>query len=188
MKGFLSLVAIVLLTVFGASAKDRVSPHDTIHHGSIRITYGRPSKKDRNIFGGLVPYGKVWRTGADEATEIRFEQSCEFAGKHVPKGTYTLFTIPTDDEWTVILNKETGQFGAFDYEKVQSKNIVEAKIAPKTSKHVVEQFTITIEEQDIKLEWDKTVLAIPVSFNGSAKTPEKDKGKEKSKLKSLLKR
>ena len=110
MKTFL-LIALAAFIVAPAYSQTRKSPHDTVSVDNITVTYGRPYKKERKIFGGLEPYGKVWRTGADQATQITFEKDGTFGGKPVKAGTYTLFTIPNPDEWTIILNSQLGQWG-----------------------------------------------------------------------------
>lgn len=108
----------------------RISPSSVvgIQLGSTRImiTYGSPGVKDRKIFGGLVPYGTVWRTGADEATTITFTGDVVLEGHPVPAGTYSLFTIPGKTEWVVILNKVNNQWGAFQYDK--TKDLLRIKI------------------------------------------------------------
>ena len=82
----------------------------------IRATYGRPGKKDREIFGTkLAPYGKVWRLGADEASEVKFYQDVMVGGKKIPAGTYTLYAIPTEKDWTVIFSSDLDQWGAYSY-------------------------------------------------------------------------
>ena len=100
-----------------SATAQRKSPHDTVTNGKITVTYGRPYKNNRDVFGSLEPYGKVWRLGADEATTITFNNDVKFGGKPVKAGTYTLFAIPNEKEWTLILNSQLKQWGAFSYEK-----------------------------------------------------------------------
>ena len=83
----------------------------------IEIAYSRPGVKDRVIFGGIVPYGAVWRTGANNATKITFSAPVKLNGTDIPAGTYALFTIPGADEWTIIINKGAAQWGAFQYDE-----------------------------------------------------------------------
>ena len=94
----LLFLSTVVLTVLSACAQDRKSPHETVEGKDVKVTYGRPLKKGRVIFGDLEKYGKVWRTGADEATEITFAKDAKVAGQPVKAGTYTLFTIPEEKE------------------------------------------------------------------------------------------
>ncbi len=137
------------------------TPHEVIKGNNMTISYGRPYKKGRDIFGGLVSTGQVWRTGADEATEITFEKGAVVAGRQVSAGTYTLFTIP-GKEWTIILNKELGQWGAFKYDK--SKDVMQAPVKATEANKPVEQFTITIKEDGFIMAWDKTQVFVPVKF------------------------
>ena len=142
-----------------ACQEARKSPHETVSNGNIKITYGRPYKKGRDIFGGLEKYGKVWRTGADEATEITFSKDVSFAGKPVKAGTYSLFTIPAPQNWTIILNSETGQSGL---EYKQNRDLLRVEVPSKKLDHTVEQFTFQLEANAIVMEWDKTQVTIPV--------------------------
>ncbi|MGX1024332.1 DUF2911 domain-containing protein [Psychroflexus sp. MBR-150] len=130
----------------------------------MRIIYSRPQKKGREIFGGLVPYGEVWRTGANEATEITFYEKVTFGGKPIDAGTYSLFTIPNKDKWTVILNKELNQWGAYQYDS--SKDVTRIEVKPKSTVANVETFSITSKKVDkgyhLLLGWDDTYIEIPV--------------------------
>jgi len=131
----------------------------------IRVTYSRPPKNGREVFGKLVPYGKVWRTGANEATEIQFYQDVELGGKQVKAGTYSLFAIPGEKEWTIILSNDLDYWGAYSY---NAKNDVLRVIAPtKELSRAVENFTIQFESKGekqgiMKLAWDKTLVEVPV--------------------------
>lgn len=158
-------IALIMVTaissVFGKD-KERASKHTTVSSGNISITYGQPMKKGREIFGALVPYGQVWRTGADEATEITFKKDCMFADKPVKAGTYSLFTIPGKKEWGVILNSELKQWGAYGYDKAKDKDVLKATVPAGETDHMVETFTISIKEEGVLLEWDKTFVLIPV--------------------------
>jgi hypothetical protein len=167
MKKFLlfALLFTVLAGSANAQEKQRKSPHDTVSTANITVTYGRPYKKDRVVFGGLEKYDKVWRTGADEATEITFKKAGTFAGKPVKAGTYTLFTIPSEsNEWTVILNSSSKQWGAYEYENIKGKDVLNAKVAAKKTDKVVEQLTITPTDKAVTIAWDQTEVSIPVKF------------------------
>jgi hypothetical protein len=135
----------------------------------IKITYGRPSKRNRPIFGELVPFGKVWRTGANEASEITITKDILIAGDSVKAGTYTLFTIPEKDSWTIILNKELGQWGAFKYNPDEDYKRI--RVTSTSMPTVYETFSIEFETTDPKqglinalLKWDKTKVVIPISL------------------------
>ncbi len=143
----------------------------------IKITYGRSSKRNRVIFGELVPYEKVWRTGANEATEITFTQDVRISGNVVKQGTYALFTIPQKNRWTIILNSELGQWGAFKYD--DKKDVLRFDIPSYELPNSYETFTIELTAQDpltgkpiserkgsiaIIFKWDKTVVIVPVEL------------------------
>ncbi len=160
MKQFSALLLVMVLAISSAFAKDRASAHTTVKGDFISVTYGQPKMKGRAIFGGLVPYGQVWRTGADEATEITITKGCMFGGKQVSPGTYTLFTIPEKGEWTIILNTELKQWGAFGYDAIKNKNVLVAKVPSTTLTTPVETFTIDVKDNGIILSWDKTSVFV----------------------------
>jgi hypothetical protein len=129
----------------------------------ITVEYGRPSAKGRKIFGGLVPYGQVWRTGANEATVLTVESAFMAGAVHVPPGSYSLFTIPGEKEWTLILNKTAKQWGAFKYEEKTDLGRAPMKVG--ASAKAVEKLTITIEpgagnRGALKIAWDTTEATI----------------------------
>lgn len=130
----------------------------------IKVVYGRPSKKGRTIFGELEPYGKVWRTGANEATEIKFYKDAKFGGKDIKAGTYTLFTIPDKDQWTIILNSELDVWGAYSY-KVE-KDVLRTIVKPTTLPNEVESLAIVFKDSeqggDLVIAWDKTQVEVPI--------------------------
>ncbi|MEM7107596.1 MAG: DUF2911 domain-containing protein [Bacteroidota bacterium] len=134
----------------------------------IKITYCQPHKKGREIFGTLVPYGKVWRTGANEATEITLTDDILINQDTLAKGTYSIFTIPRPDEWVIIFNSELGQWGAYNY--VESSDVMRIKVRTKTTDRDVvwEPFTITFsqvnEKADLKMMWDRTMVSVPIRF------------------------
>ncbi len=130
----------------------------------VRVTYSRPEMKGREIFGKLVPYGKVWRTGANEATEIKFYQDVELAGEKVKAGTYSLFTVPGEKEWTIILSSDLDYWGAFSYK--QANDVLRVTAHATETANAVENFIIqfqsTGENQGVmKLAWAKTVVEVP---------------------------
>ena len=159
---FLSILSVTLCITFASFGKDRASKHTTVKGDLVSITYGQPSMKGRTIFGELVPYGEVWRTGADEATEITFSSDCIFAGKQCKAGTYTLFTIPGKNKWDVILNAELKQWGAFNYDKIKNKNVLDVQLDITPLSNAVETFTIDVAKENITMKWEKTSIVIPV--------------------------
>lgn len=161
---YLVLAFVAISAILPACAQpQRKSPHETVSGGNVSVTYGRPAKKDREIFGALVPYGQVWRAGADEATEITFAKDGTLGGKPVKAGTYTLFVIPTEKSWTIILNSQLKQWGAYEYDKHKAKNVLEVTAPVKAGGSVVELFTIKVAGGQLSFEWDKTQVSVPVS-------------------------
>lgn len=157
----LALVAISF--VLPACSQNRKSPHETASNENVSVTYGRPAKKSRDIFGALVPYGKVWRAGADEATEITFKKDGTLGGQAVKAGTYTLFIIPNETEWTLILNSQLKQWGAYEYEKHKDKDVLKVNAPVGKTSGPVENFTIRFEGNNLVFEWDNTQATVPVS-------------------------
>ncbi|RZL14223.1 MAG: DUF2911 domain-containing protein [Pedobacter sp.] len=132
----------------------------------IKVVYSRPQKKGREVFGVLEQYGKVWRFGANESTEIRFFKKVTIGGKKIKAGTYSLFAIPNKDTWTIIINKQTDKWGAFSYD--ESKDVVRVNTIAKNLAKPVEYFSITFNQKDgganLIAAWDKTQIEFPISF------------------------
>ena len=145
MKNLLAIFAFFFAVTSLVQAQDKkapVSPKVTVESPdkNIKVVYGQPSKKGRIIFGAdgsssLEKYGKVWRTGANEATEVTFKTDVMFGDKMVKAGTYTLFTIPGEKEWSVLLNSTLGQWGAYDYEKVKGTDVAMIKVPVSMNKN-----------------------------------------------------
>lgn len=167
MKKLLLLLAVVTaFTSYGQSGQ-RKSPHDTVSAANASITYGRPYKNGREVFGGLEKYDKVWRVGADEATTITFNKDVKVGSEKVKikAGTYTLFAIPGENEWTIILNSKLGQWGAYGYEKEKSNDVAHVKVPAKKITNEVEQLTLRFAADDaLIIEWDKTQVAVPLKY------------------------
>ncbi|MCP9753864.1 DUF2911 domain-containing protein [Lacihabitans sp. CCS-44] len=157
-------VFFALISSFAFAQKPAASPAIVTESANVKITYGQPSKKDREIFGKLVPFGEVWRTGANGATEVTFKKDVNFGGAAVKAGTYSLFTIPTKDEWTVILNSELKQWGAYGYDKVKDKNVASVKVKPLNNEASVEKLTLTAEDSQITISWDMTLVKVPLKW------------------------
>lgn len=130
----------------------------------IEVDYSRPGVKGRAIFGGIVPYGQVWRTGANQATRLTFSTPVKLEGHEIPAGTYALFTIPGEHEWTIIINKGANQWGAFQYN--EKDDVVRFKVTPVMLTDTrIETFAIEfnrIRDQSavLTLVWDRTVVPI----------------------------
>jgi hypothetical protein len=184
MKKFLIVagVAVALLIILGFVAKFFVNQHDksfspeeevafTSSNLNIRVFYNRPFKKGREIFGGLVPYDKVWRTGANEATTFETSKDLLIEGKTLKKGKYSLWTIPGEETWKVIFNSEFGQWGiGSDGEANRNPNndVLTVDVRAVQQERVFEQFTISFEkvgeDAEMVLMWDKTLVAVPFSY------------------------
>lgn len=131
---------------------------------TITIDYSRPSMRGRAIMGGLVPFDKVWRTGANRATHLKTDAPLSIGGLDVPAGTYTLYTIPAASGWTLIINKQTGQWGT-QYD--QAQDLGRVKMAVASTPAAVEQFTIALAadggQGTLSLEWESTRATVAVA-------------------------
>ncbi|MET3977614.1 hypothetical protein ABIB62_000180 [Mucilaginibacter sp. UYP25] len=139
--------------------------------GKITITYSRPNVKGRKIFGGINPYGQVWRTGANWATTITFSENVLVEGNKVPAGTYSLFSIPEKNSWTIILNKTVKQWGAYTYK--QDADLVRFTVKPIDVKEKRESFTMafansTTKTSDLYIIWDHTAVPIHMQTDDDA--------------------
>jgi len=131
-----------------------------------RVVYSRPKKEGRIIFGGLVEYGKVWRLGANEATEIEFFQKAVIGDKKISKGRYTLYALVNENSWTFILNKETDTWGAFKYN--QDKDVVRVEVPVEKLGEQVESLAMTFEKTNstvnLVVAWENVKVALPISL------------------------
>ncbi|QKZ13263.1 DUF2911 domain-containing protein [Spirosoma sp. KUDC1026] len=174
MKNLLVLVALLVSFVSVAQTrKQPMSPKVTAESPdkNIKVVYGQPAKKGRVVFGpegsaSLEKYGRVWRTGANEATEITFRNDVMFGGKMVKAGTYTLYTIPGEKEWSVILNSTLGEWGAFNYDKIKGADIASVKVPVSANKTPIEKLTITPANNSIAIAWDNMTVSVPVMKHG----------------------
>jgi hypothetical protein len=147
----------------------QLSPRDTIRAtiggANFTITYSRPLKRGRVVFGEIVPWGEVWRTGANEATHFRTDKDLVIGGTAVPAGTYTLWTIPRPEGWTLIINKQTGQWGTV-YDPAQDLARIEMHDEAPLARE--EQFTITLEPMDpgavLRMKWDDREVWVPIEI------------------------
>jgi hypothetical protein len=168
MKKFIKLFPLFVLLILVAAtsiAQKRTSPkasaENTINDVTVKMVYHQPAVDGRTIYGDLVPLGKVWRTGANNATTFEVNKDVTINGEKLPAGTYAFFTIPEKGEWTVILNSDSGQWGAYDYDK--SKDILRVKVKAKTTKDSVERLTFTISDSgQITYTWEKMSFTIDV--------------------------
>jgi hypothetical protein len=161
-----------LARVFGAreaaaGAMGQLSPRDTAHamigNAMVMVDYGRPHQRGRRIFGDVVPYGQVWRTGANAATQLITDHALVIGGTTVPAGTYTLWTLPSASGAQLIINKQHGQWGT-DYDPKQ--DLVRLPLTQGALASPVEQFTIAVDPSGstggtMRFQWEGTEYSIP---------------------------
>lgn len=171
------LLAFIATSIYSLSGTSQVkmpqpSSTQTIKQdfgmGAIELTYSRPNAKGRKIFGDLVPFNKLWRTGANAATKIVFTDAVELGGKKVDTGTYVLYTIPGVDSWEIILNKGLTNWGIDGYK--ESEDVLHFKVEPAKSNTKLETFTMQFanikpESCELQILWEKTLVSIPVTAN-----------------------
>lgn len=184
MKSLLTLAFLALFTFSSAQYNlPAQSPRETITQqfslSSITVDYGRPAMKGRKIFGELVPYGQVWRLGANSSTKITFKEKVNFGGKPVNPGTYGVFALVGEKEWQIILSKDSQSWGT-QYD--ESLDLVRVPAAAKNLSTPVEWFTIDLTPKSetelmISFSWDRTLVEMPISVQSAEAT-----GKIKEKL------
>ena len=137
----------------------------TVKDASININYSSPSVKGRKIWGDLVPYGKVWRTGANEATIFETDKAIKVEGKELAAGKYSLYTIPGEKEWVIIFNSQVGQWGITrtgETTEDPAKDVLRVTVKSEASKEFNEQFRIAIEKKEMMIYWEN--LKVPVEI------------------------
>lgn len=156
----LMLLTMVSLSSFAQGKK--LSPKETvtgtIDGVNIEIIYSRPSARGRKMLGEHEKFGEVWRTGANEATTIRFDKAVVIEGKPLEAGIYSLWTIPNENEWTIIFNKKIPDWGT-EYEKVKDNNVLKVNVKAGKTSAFVETFTISLDKEKVNLQWENTAVA-----------------------------
>ena len=147
--------------------KERISPLHNVSQSfnghEVRIQYGAPSKKGRSIWGNLVPYDRIWRTGANEATYISLPKAAEIKGQKLEKGKYAIFTIPVKGgEWTIIFNKKWNQWGAFDYN--EKEDALRIKVKPQTIEEEQEELKFNFSDSTVYYSWAGKKIEWPIRF------------------------
>ncbi len=170
--GFALLVGAMLLGTERAEAQERASPLDharaEIDGQHVEIQYGRPSMRGRTIFGGIVPWDQVWRTGANEATHLRIPAALTIGGENVPAGEYTLWTVPSEEGWMLVINSETGQWGtAYN----SDHDLLRVPMMTMSLEDPVETFTISVTDGDgsdgvITMDWETTRAYVAFDIDG----------------------
>ena len=176
-KHLLLAIALVFNTIAFAQLKTPApSPNATIEQmvglTQVKIEYSRPGKKDREIFGKLVPYGEMWRTGANASTKIEFDNDIVIGGKEIPAGKYALYTIPGELEWTIIIHKNLDNWGVGEYK--EADDAVRFKVKPTKLNDVVETLTIdfshlTSDGAYLNISWANTLVAIVLDSKSGEK-------------------
>ncbi|MGE0815626.1 MAG: DUF2911 domain-containing protein [Vicinamibacterales bacterium] len=167
-----AIVAVVAVAAgIVAAQEQRVSPHETvkgtIDGANVSITYGRPAMKGRKIFGGLVPYGQIWRTGADEATVLETDKALMFGPIHVNPGKISLYSLVDEKSWRLVLNKQVGQWGT-DYNQSQDLGRVPMRVEKLAAP--VERLTISLDKNPagkggvIVIQWETTKASVVVTM------------------------
>jgi len=176
---FPTIIALLLMTLIVSEnfaqnfTEIDDAPHDISYYRTNRVTsplikvlYGRPQKNGEEVFGNLVPYGKIWRTGANEATEIRFYKDVQFGDTAVSAGTYVLLTIPGKHKWEVILSSKLDVLGAFQYDPTFDVARITVDVS---NAETLESFSIAFKsfEKNVQmvLGWDDTRVKIPLHFD-----------------------
>jgi hypothetical protein len=173
-KRMLLLIAVACYTLSSMAQVKMPQPSSTqtikqdFGMGIIELTYSRPVAKGRKIYGDLVPYNKLWRTGANAATRITFTDAVELGGKKVDTGTYVLYSIPGLDSWEIILNKGLTNWGTEGYK--ESEDVIHFRVEPVKMKANIETFTLQFanikpESCELQIMWAKTAVSIPVTTN-----------------------
>lgn len=172
------VVVLAVAFVFWRNQVKSLSPEDGVDYTEgdlkVHVFYNRPYKKGREIFAanGLVPFGKVWRTGANEATTFETSKTLSIKGQELKPGKYSLWTIPNAQSWTIILNSDIPSWGInFNGEanRDPAKDVITVEAPVSITETEIEQFTISIEKAMDELElvfmWDKTVVAVPFTVS-----------------------
>jgi hypothetical protein len=160
---FLFVFALISMSVLAQDKKLPSPPakaEGTIDGVKVTIDYHQPSAKGRKVMGALVPYGEVWRTGANNTTSIEFSAPVKIEGKALPAGKYALFTIPGENEWTIIINK-TIKWGHYDYK--EAEDVLRVKVKPSKTDSMVETFNIAVEKDKVTMKWENTQVSFKVA-------------------------
>ncbi len=147
------------------SLSPKIVTQQQVGLANFTLEYGQPNKQGRTIFGGLIPYNKLWRTGANSSTKITIDTDVTFAGNPIPAGTYGLYSIPSEKEWTIILSKNSKRWGAGGYDP--SEDLVRFKVPSIQLEDTLETFSIHFENfntngGDLIIAWENTKVKIPV--------------------------
>ncbi|MEM6768078.1 MAG: DUF2911 domain-containing protein [Bacteroidota bacterium] len=159
------VLALGILVATGLFAQEKPSPAKTttaeVSGTTITVAYSSPGVKGRTIYGSLVPYGKVWRAGANEATTIEMDKDLSIEGETLAAGKYALFAIPGEEEWTIIFNSVWDQWGA--YNRDPSKDVLKVTVSPKASSEMYERLAYEVDGSTLSLIWENTEVPIALA-------------------------
>lgn len=165
-QSFFFAACLISVAAFAQDDKSKKMPsppakaEGTIDGVKVTIDYHQPSAKGRKIMGGLVPYGEVWRTGANATTSIEFSAPAKLEGKSVAAGKYGLYTIPGENEWVIIINKDV-KWGAYDYK--EGADVLRVTVKPEKTASFVETFNISVDKDKVTLKWENTQVSFKVA-------------------------
>jgi hypothetical protein len=160
MKKLTSILLLSLLTFAGFAQSPKATATGKIGETAVTISYCQPAVKGRKIWGDLVPYGQVWRTGANDATLIEFSNDVMIEGKKLAKGKYAMFTIPTEKDWTIVFNKDVKQWGAYSYK--EANDALRVQVNPKKSAALTERMTFAVNKSAVDLTWENLMVSFSV--------------------------
>jgi hypothetical protein len=165
MKKIIGLLLILITTTnFAVGQKVKASPRESvtgkINEATISIDYGSPSVRGRKIWGALVPFDKIWRAGANEATTFKTDEDIMVKGKNLPAGNYSLFIIPNEKECIVIFNKKPDQWGAYNYS--QDLDQLRVEVSPNKQSKSIEKLLFIVEDNAVALLWDNWEIPIEI--------------------------
>ena len=174
MKLYLTVLLLFVITFNGTaqikmpSLSPKIVTNQNVGLAKITLEYGQPSKKGRAIFGSLIPYNKLWRTGANASTKITFDKEVSILNNNIPAGTYGLYTIPTAKDWTIIIHKNAKMWGAAGYKK--ENDLVRFKVPSQKLEDTIETLYIgfenfSVDGADLIITWDNTKVKIPIYVN-----------------------
>ena len=165
MKKIIGLLLILIATInFAVGQKVKASPRESvngkINEAAISIDYGSPSVRGRKIWGALVPFGKIWRAGANEATTFQTDKDLIVEGKKLPAGKYSLFIIPNEKKCIIIFNKKAKQWGAYNYD--QDLDQLRVEVSPKEESKSTEKLLFLVKDNTVALLWDNWEIAFDI--------------------------
>ena len=174
---FIGLFAMADAQITTPAPSPKSTVKQTIGLTDVTVEYSRPSVKGRTIFGDLVPYNQLWRTGANESTDITFSDDVVFGGKSVAAGTYALYTFPGENQWRVILYEDADLWGSPGDNFDQGKVVAQAEVEPTAFEGIIESFSIGFDHlrnnsAHLTMGWENTMVSVPIEVHTKTKVEE----------------